>query len=126
MSKLNILPKESSDKSTKKEIAAEIGGIKKRYLIGRNACAVTFRLTAAHVPDAKTVALVGDFNGWNSNAHLMRKMQNGDYAKCLRLEAGREYQFRYIVDGMLWKNDANADKYVKSPYADDENSVVVV
>jgi hypothetical protein len=30
------------------------------------------------------------------------------------------------VDGMLWKNDSNADKHVKSPCAEDENSVVVV
>jgi 1,4-alpha-glucan branching enzyme len=126
MSALHIASKESSGKSAENETAAETGGIKKRYLSGRNACAVTFRLPAADVPDAKTVALVGDFNAWNSEVHLMRKMQNGDYAKCLRLEAGREYQFRYIVDGRLWKNDSNADKYVKSPYAEDENSVVVV
>lgn len=122
----NFASKKSSDTSGDNRITAENSGIKKRYLIGRNACAVTFRLPAADVLKAKKVALVGDFNEWNSCAHQMRKMKNGDYARCLRLEAGREYQFRYIIDDIQWKNDDNADKYIKSPYAGCDNSVVVV
>ena len=44
----------------------------------------------------------------------------------LELKPGREYQFRYLIDGRQWENDWHADKYVQSPIGDSENSVVVV
>jgi len=37
---------------------------------------------------------------------------------------GREYAFRYRVDGERWENDPGADKYVPNPFGSD-NSVVV-
>jgi len=40
------------------------------------------------------------------------------------LSAGREYQFRYLVDGQDWYNDWQADKYVPNNFGGD-NSVVV-
>ncbi len=40
------------------------------------------------------------------------------------LEPGREYQFRYLVDGQRWFNDPQADKYIPNPYGD-QNAVVV-
>ena len=43
----------------------------------------------------------------------------------LNLEAGKEYQFRYLLDGQKWENDWNADKYVPAPYSNAENSVVI-
>jgi hypothetical protein len=42
----------------------------------------------------------------------------------LTLDAGREYQFRYLVDGKKWENDWKADKYVAAPYSNADNSVV--
>lgn len=42
----------------------------------------------------------------------------------LTLDPEREYQFRYLVNGTSWQNDAAADKYVPNAYGDD-NSVVV-
>ena len=56
----------------------------------------------------------------------MKKLKNGNYAVTLELKPGREYQFRYLIDESKWENDWNADKYVKSPYGDSDNSVVVV
>jgi hypothetical protein len=56
----------------------------------------------------------------------MQRIKNGGYTVVLELELGREYQFRYLIDEHRWENDWNADKYVKSPYGDTDNSVVIV
>ena len=76
--------------------------------------------------DAKSVSVVGDFNNWNISAHPMRKLKSGDYTVTLDLEPGREYQFRYFIDESKWDNDWNADKYIQSPFAGHDNSVVIV
>ena len=44
-------------------------------------------------------------------------------AATLDLDAGREYQFRYLINGKDWHNDWEADKYVANPFSGD-NSVV--
>jgi 1,4-alpha-glucan branching enzyme len=100
-------------------------GIIKEYLKEKNLCRVTFRCSRIAAPDAKNVSVVGDFNDWNVYAHRMRRLSNGDFAITLKLRPGREYEFQYLIDGMKWENDRNADKYVKSPYGEGEISVVV-
>lgn len=49
---------------------------------------------------------------------------NGDWKYTLELERGREYQFRYLINGEQWLNDPNAAKYVPNPFGS-ENFVVV-
>ena len=101
-------------------------GIKKEYLKSRNVCKVTFRLPKIAAVAAKSVHIVGDFNDWSIYANPMKRLKNGDYTIKLELEPAREYQFRYLIDEYRWENDWNADKYVKSPYGDSDNSVVIV
>ncbi len=101
-------------------------GIKKEFLKTKNVCRVTFRLPNAAAPDAKSVYIVGDFNNWNYHANPMKKLKKGDYTIKLDLDPEREYQFRYLIDELKWENDWKADKYVKSPYGDSDNSVVIV
>jgi len=101
-------------------------GLKKQYLKTRNACKVTFKLPKAAAADAKSVCVVGDFNNWDISSNPMRRLKSGDYTVTLDLEPGREYQFRYFIDESKWGNDWNADKYVQSPYAGNDNSVVIV
>jgi hypothetical protein len=55
----------------------------------------------------------------------MQKLENGDYTIAFSLQPGRANQFRYLVDESKWINDSNADKYVKSPYENIYNSVVI-
>ena len=99
--------------------------IKKEYLKSRNICKVTFKLPKIAAPDAKSACIVGDFNNWNIYANPMKKLRTGAYSIALELEPGKEYQFRYLIDEVKWENDWNADKYVKSPYGDSDNSVVI-
>lgn len=101
-------------------------GLVKEYLRNRQVCKVTFRLPRIAAPDAKSVCIVGDFNNWSIHSHPMQKLKTGDYAITLELESGKEYQFRYFIDEARWENDWDADKYVRSPYGDSDNSVVVV
>ncbi|MBN1841408.1 MAG: isoamylase early set domain-containing protein [Deltaproteobacteria bacterium] len=101
-------------------------GIKKEYLKSRDVCKVTFRLPKIAAPDAKNVCIVGDFNNWNVYANPMKRLKNGGYTITLELKLGKEYQFRYLIDESKWENDWNADKYVKSPFGDSDNSVIIV
>ena len=73
---------------------------------------------------AEAVHLVGDFNDWNESATPMKKLKSGRFMVTLELEKGREYQFRYPVNGTEWHNDWHADKYVPNPFRGD-NSVVI-
>jgi 1,4-alpha-glucan branching enzyme len=118
--------KKPVQRSVSKETTVMSVGIKKEYLKSRKTCKVTFRLPRIAATDAKSVCIVGDFNNWNLYANPMTKLKNGNYTVTLELKPGREYQFRYLIDESKWENDWNADKYVKSPYGDSDNSVVVV
>ena len=97
--------------------------IKKEYFKTKPAvCKVTFALTEAI--NAENAYLVGDFNEWGETTTPMKKSKTKGFSVSLELEKGREYEFRYLVDGTEWRNDGQADKYVPNPYNGD-NSVAV-
>jgi hypothetical protein len=54
---------------------------------------------------------------------MRQSRNNGNWRITLVLPKGREYQFRYLVNGRDWHNDWHADKYVPNKYGSD-NSVV--
>ncbi|GAB1421398.1 hypothetical protein MASR2M15_15610 [Anaerolineales bacterium] len=95
--------------------------LKKQFVKKNSVCKVTFYTPAAI--EAETVTLVGDFNGWDEDATPMEPLKDGRFKVQLDLEAGREYQFRYLVNNYEWHNDWEADKYVPNPFSGD-NSVV--
>ena len=99
---------------------------KKQYLKTRPVCKVTFRLPKAAAKSAKNVNIVGEFNSWNIYATPMKRLKSGDFTLTMNLDINKEYQYRYLIDEMIWENDWQADKYVPSPYGDCENSVVVI
>ena len=96
--------------------------IKKRYISKGTICKVAFYLPEDI--DARTAYVVGDFNNWDKEATPMKQLKDGRWKAELKLEAGREYQYRYLVNGNQWHNDWEADKYIAHPYGG-ENSVVV-
>jgi 1,4-alpha-glucan branching enzyme len=100
--------------------------IKKQFLKSKPVCKVTFRIPEEIGNSAQTAHVVGEFNGWNFMATPMRKLKSGAFTMTLDLEQGREYQFRYLLDKKNWGNDADADKFVPTPYEDSENSVIVL
>jgi len=100
--------------------------LKKKYLKSKPICKVSFILPKDAVKTANKVAVVGDFNGWDSSANPMKKLKNGSFKSEIDLPAGNEYQFRYLIDDKKWENDWVADRYVPTDYGDADNSVVVV
>jgi 1,4-alpha-glucan branching enzyme len=98
----------------------------KTYSKNQKTCKVSFLFPAEAAAGAKRVTLVGDFNNWERAATSMKAQPDGSWTASLSLEAGREYNFRYLIDDSRWENDWNADKYLPSPYGDTDNSVVIV
>jgi 1,4-alpha-glucan branching enzyme len=94
--------------------------LKKQFLKSKPVCKVTFYLPDSIEGDE--AYLVGDFNDWNEDATPMDRLKDGRFKVTLNLDAGMEYQFRYLVDGE-WHNDWEADKYTPNPFSGD-NSVV--
>lgn len=96
--------------------------IKKQYLKSKPVCKVTFSLPAE---EAKSVAVVGNFNEWNSKkATKLKKLKNGTFKGTIDLEKDSSYEFRYLVDGVSYQNDEQADSYAWNDYAGAENCVL--
>lgn len=97
--------------------------IKKQYLKTKPVCKVTF--SYPNESKASSIQLLGDFNSWDIGCEPMKKNKSGKYSKTIELETGKEYQFRYLVNGDDWQNDPTAEKYEVNEFAT-ENSVVVL
>lgn len=73
---------------------------------------------------AERVNLVGDFNNWDTTHDELRQSRaDGKWRITLVLPKGREFEFRYLVNGSDWHNDWHADKYRANKYGVD-NSVI--
>lgn len=99
--------------------------IGKRYNKAGTKCKVTFRLPEEAVPDAQKVNLVGDFNNWSITESPLERLKSGEFKVVIDLVPGREYRFKFLIDGEMWENHWNADKYVINEYGT-EDSVVVL
>jgi 1,4-alpha-glucan branching enzyme len=101
--------------------------LKKQYIKSRKVWKVTFELAQVELPEAievESVHLVGEFNDWDPTATPMTRRKGGVFRVMLELEPGREYPFRYLINGEHWCNDWHADGYVPSRSGED-NCVVV-
>jgi 1,4-alpha-glucan branching enzyme len=101
-------------------------GIRKMYVKNKDVCKVTFTVSSNVAGSAVSAFVVGDFNNWEVGATPMKKTKDGSFSTTLNLSCGNEYQFRYLLDGEVWENDCNADKYVFCQYGGCDNSVIVV
>jgi len=86
-------------------------------------CRVTFEIAFDAEPVA--VSLCGDFNGWNRSDHPLTRRKDGKFSTTISLPAGRTYEYKYLVDGERWENDASADRYVSNAYGS-ENSLIEI
>ncbi len=100
-------------------------GLQKKYIKSGSVCKVTFSLSKEAAGDAKSVNLVGDFNNWDTDASPMKALKSGIRKVAVNLESGKEYKFKYVIDGDKWENDWDADKYVPNEHGS-EDSVVIV
>lgn len=99
--------------------------VKKQFLKSEPVCKVTFRIEKETGKPFQSASVVGDFNGWNSEAHPMSKLKkDGSFSLVAEIPTGSVYQFRYVLDGNTWVNDNEADGFVNSPYADSQNGLL--
>ena len=100
--------------------------LKKQFSKSKPVCKVTFTVQPEVINGGKEVAILGEFNNWDPSEDTMRKLKDGSFTKTIELEVGHEYQFRYLVDGERWINEPEADKFLHSGVAAEENSVVAL
>ncbi|MBN1241105.1 MAG: isoamylase early set domain-containing protein [Spirochaetales bacterium] len=100
--------------------------LKKAYAKNGATCKVTFSISADESGGAARAAVLGDWNGWDPEALPMKRRADGGFEATAPLATGREYAFRYLLDGERWENDWNADRYDLNPYATADNSIVMV
>jgi len=74
-------------------------------------------------PNAQTVYLAGDFNGWNTTATPLAKDENGVWKVLLKLAPGK-YQYKFVVDGN-WFFDQDNPNLADDGYGG-SNSVVEI
>lgn len=96
----------------------------KNYQSAKGTCKVTFSYPLTE--GIETVQVLGDFNDWDSNKAPKMKKSKAELSTIIELAVGRDYSFRYLLDGNKWDNDNSADRYMPSPFAGIENSVIVL
>lgn len=88
---------------------------------------VTFTLPAEIVAGANEGLLLGEFNNWDKeNGFSLRKYKDGSMKTTVELEAGKSYEYRYLLDGGRWVNDASASTYQPVLGLGVENCVIEV
>lgn len=100
--------------------------IKKQFLKTKPTCKVNFKVSKEQAAGAAKVNLVGDFNNWNETSDAMNELKDGSFSFNLDLETGRNYRFRYLIDGTNWINDEAADGYEPSGFGDSQNSLIIL
>jgi 1,4-alpha-glucan branching enzyme len=86
----------------------------KKYSPDGKTCQVTFSLPAQ--VHAKGAHLYGDFTEWEKSPQTMTRQEDGSFSIAISLPTGKDYRFRYLLDGGRWENDWAADAYVPNPF----------
>ena len=78
-----------------------------------------------YAPQADSVALVGDFNGWGSMSEVrLKPAGKGMWSVVVPLPSGR-YQYAFLVDGKRWVTDPRAEQHVSDDFGR-QNAVVTI
>jgi len=98
--------------------------MKKVYSKSKPLVKVTFSISAEALNGSKNAVVLGDFNGWVAEEGVpLKKQKDGLYKASLDLETGKEFQYKFFVDGTTWVLDAEADGTVTGPFGE-PNSVL--
>ncbi len=88
---------------------------------------ITFTLPAVALEGASEAFLLGDFNNWNSDrAPKLEKQKDGSYKTVAKLEEGKTYEYRFLLNDGRWVNDYNAQSYTNKEGLQIDNCVITV
>ena len=73
---------------------------------------------------ADEVAVCGDFNDWDPDAHPMKKLKDGRFTVAVNLAEGK-YRYRFLLDGETWENDWEAEAYAPNPFGGEDSIITV-
>lgn len=96
--------------------------LQKEFTPKRTVCKVTFSIPGEWAKEE--VAVVGDFNDWNTGSDKLEKNGN-KWETRLRLKPNKTYRFKYLIDGERWENDDSADAYVPNEYGTEDSLLEV-
>jgi 1,4-alpha-glucan branching enzyme len=99
--------------------------LEKKFQKAKPVCKVKFYLSGDQYKSASSILLVGDFNNWQIGETPLKMAKTGVWSVSVDLETGKEYQFRYLIDGTNWENDPEADSFIASGLGS-ENSVLAL
>ncbi len=101
--------------------------IQKRKLKTKDEYKVKFTLPAEISKEFNTASIVGDFNMWDPNKHVMKKnKKSGEFTITINLPAKNKFKFRYLLDGVQWINDDQADDFIQSHFGDAIDCVIIL
>lgn len=90
--------------------------MKKVLVKNQAAFNVTFNYNVVSENPVESVTVLGDFNEWSiDNGYELKKNKKGDFEGTYSIPAGRDYHFRYLVNGVRWANEKDADRFETSP-----------
>ena len=75
--------------------------------------------------DVERAAVVGDFNDWSDDSHVMERTDDGRFEVRVLFDPGARSQFRYRIDDDRWENDWNADDYVANEFGGEDSLLIV-
>jgi 1,4-alpha-glucan branching enzyme len=77
-------------------------------------------------PDAKKVAVVGDFNGWDAQhaGYQAQHRGGGVWSVTAPVPVGH-HRYSFVVDDSLWVTDPTAPRVVDNDYGVPNSAIVV-
>lgn len=75
--------------------------IKKKCSKDKSIFKVTFTIPSEIAKKFRHVALVGNFNNWDSKSNHFLPRRNKTYSITFSLEPNKEYEFKYLTDEQL-------------------------
>ena len=101
--------------------------IEKKYSQNKKNCKVTFTIPKEIGDRFHVLSLVGDFNYWDPKESIFSETEkDGSYSISVVFDSNKEYQFRYLGDGVHWFNEDEADGEIATYFPGANNSVVIV
>jgi len=87
---------------------------------GRDVVEVHFVLAA---PEAGSVSLAADFNGWSLDSHVLERREDGTWEIVVPLSKGASYRYGFVVDGERWVPDPRSSILLDDGFGGTSSSI---